>query len=98
MYSTSFSPLEGRYKNIPYEERLCPCEAGVVEIVAHVLLYCSFYTGIHDTFIHPILQSIPGRDDEYYTCYLLAYQCPSVAIKVASFCAAALVCRQEMVP
>ena len=40
---------------------------GVVEMVGHVLLYCSFYTGFRDTFIHPILQSILERDNEYYT-------------------------------
>ena len=56
--------LEGRHKNIPYEEHLCPCEAGVGETVGHVLLYCSFYTGLCETFIPPILQSIPGGDDE----------------------------------
>lgn len=35
--------LEGCYKIIPYELRLCPCGQGAIETTAHVLLYCTFY-------------------------------------------------------
>ncbi|MEX5533327.1 hypothetical protein, partial [Pseudomonas syringae] len=48
--------------------------------------------------IHPVLQSIPGRTEEFYKYYLLADQNPMATFKAAGFWAIAFTCRQKGSP
>uniref|UniRef100_A0A670HL80 ribonuclease H n=1 Tax=Podarcis muralis TaxID=64176 RepID=A0A670HL80_PODMU len=77
--------LEGRYQGISFENRLCPCGAGCVETVSHVLLSCSLYKDLRDETIAPLLSAIPGHSCEAKLFSLLADQNGSTTEKVAKF-------------
>lgn len=78
--------LEGRFKKIPYELRLCHCDLGAIETTEHVLLYCQFYRDVRNQLIYPIINKFPGNTDLFYLRLLLDSRDPSMIHKVAKFC------------
>lgn len=89
--------LEGRFKKIPYEHRYCPCGSEEIENINHVLFGCSLYTEIRALYITPIVLQFPGRQEKFYTNFLLADQKEGITQAVAQFFAAAIANRKQFV-
>lgn len=85
---------EGRYKKIPWNQRLCPCGSEEVETTEHVLLYCPYYRNIRATLITPLLIQFPGRSQQQYMNLLLSDTNPDVTSKVARYLASAMCVRK----
>ncbi|KAJ7319988.1 hypothetical protein JRQ81_019499, partial [Phrynocephalus forsythii] len=67
---------EGKFNNIPYSQRLCPCNSGEIENISHVLLHCTFYSEIREAFVNPFIRVCPGRSEAHYTMLLLTGHYP----------------------
>ncbi|XP_053139871.1 39S ribosomal protein L19, mitochondrial isoform X1 [Hemicordylus capensis] len=89
--------LEGKFRGIPKEQRLCPCGSGEQESIFHILLCCLFYRDLRTCYISSLLTDFPGHTDAFYVNYLLSDQKEEVTFKVAKFCEAAKKARQQMV-
>lgn len=81
---------EGRYKKIPYHERICPCGQDEVETAEHVLLRCNFYKDQRTLLIYPLLSNLPGRSSGHFLHMLLTDGNPTSVYAVAKFLAAAM--------
>lgn len=53
-------------------ERVCPCGAGEVKTIEHVLLHCQFYQETRSKIIFCVLKSHPGYSDaEIFRLFLM---------------------------
>ncbi|XP_053122321.1 uncharacterized protein LOC128332077 isoform X2 [Hemicordylus capensis] len=96
-HALSSAILEGKYKKIPFMERLCPCDSGEVETIDHVLLSCPFYKDSRDRLISPLLLKYPGHSSQVYAKMLLSDDNRSFTYNVARFCGEACKIRRVLI-
>ncbi|KAJ7345915.1 hypothetical protein JRQ81_001865 [Phrynocephalus forsythii] len=80
--------LEGRFKSIPREQRLCPCGSDEIESIDHMMLRCSRHKKIRAKYITPLLKDMAGQSDSDYYNQLIIDQSRTTTELVAKFRAA----------
>ncbi|KAJ7312165.1 hypothetical protein JRQ81_006510 [Phrynocephalus forsythii] len=63
--------LEGRFKSILREQRLCPCGSDETESIEHMMLRCSRHKKIWAKYITLLLKDMAGQSDSDYCNQLL---------------------------
>ena len=77
--------LYGRFKQIPYSARICPCGQHHIETIVHVFFHCQFYSQFQTKFLNPLLNNSKQYSDELKIQILLSSQNPDVIVPVARF-------------
>lgn len=74
---------KGRYGNISFEWRLCSGGVGGIEMLGHVVSYCSFYPNTWQ-LLSPFLVKHPGHSDVSHLQLLGSNQSDSPLLNVAN--------------
>ena len=80
---------EGRYKNIPREQRLCICGDQAIEDTTHYVLYCKHYRIPRDKHLSRHLVLTANLTDIDKIVYLLSNTTKSIMLNLARFAAKA---------
>lgn len=87
--------LEGRYRKIPYMNRLCVCGEGRIESLEHVLFECKIYKQIQESYIHPHISDMEEADRKRCLQLLLADRNKVTTYNVAKYGRLAIKLRQQ---
>ena len=63
--------LTGRFNNIPFNNRFCPCVLNIVETLPHILFHCPFHSATRDKFFASLPQRKPWLTDKAYLSSIL---------------------------
>ena len=85
---------EGRYHQIPWEERTCLCGTMEVEDLIHYLINCPIYKVLRANLFREI-GLVTNRPDTYLIIFLLGDRVPHITEKVVCFAFRAPILRKK---
>ena len=89
--------LEGRYKKMPYLNRLCVCSEGSIETLEQVLFDCKIYKQSLESYINAIILDRDGGDRKGCLQTLLEDRNKATTYNVARFGQLAIKLRQAWI-